>query len=317
MARDEYDVVVVGGGPAGLSGALMLARSRRTVLVVDAGRPRNAPAAHIHAFLTRDGTPPEDFLAIARTEVRGYGADVIDGTVMAATTVAGGFDVRLADGEAVRAQRLLVTTGLTDELPDVPGIAERWGRDVLHCPYCHGWEVRDRRIGILATGPIGVHQAQLFRQLSDQVTLLTHTGPELTGEDADALAARDITVVSGEVASLVVGDDRLAGARLASGEVVELDALVVAPRPVARADFFRTLGLDVTGHPAGIGEHVAAEPNGQTAVPGVWVAGNVTDMFAQVLAAAAAGSAAGAAINADLIDGEVRLAVAQRRPATL
>jgi thioredoxin reductase len=317
MTRDEYDVVVIGGGPAGLGGALLLARSRRSVLVVDAGDPRNVPAAHIHSFLTRDGTPPAEFLAAGRAEVRGYGGDVVDGTVVAATAVADGFDVRLADGTGVRARRLLVTTGLADELPDVPGIAQRWGRDVLHCPYCHGWEVRDQRVGILATGPAALHQAQLFRQLTDQVTVLTHTGPEPAGDDLDALTARDIAVVSGEVTSLVVAEDRLTGARLASGDVVALDAVVVAPRMVARAGLLRGLGLDVTDHPAGVGQHIAADPTGRTTVPGVWVAGNVTDVMAQVLGAAAAGSMAGAAINGDLITEEVGLAVTRRRPATL
>ncbi|MGH3379584.1 MAG: FAD-dependent oxidoreductase, partial [Actinoallomurus sp.] len=135
----RYDVVVIGGGAAGLGGALTLARARRTVLVIDEGRPRNAPAHHIHAYLGHEGTPPQDLLARGRTEVTGYGGEIEDGRVVAVErTEEGAFRVVLDHG-TVTASRLLVTTGLVDELPPVPGLAERWGRDVLHCPYCHGW----------------------------------------------------------------------------------------------------------------------------------------------------------------------------------
>src|SRR5690242_1208583 len=132
---ERYDVVVVGGGAAGLNGALMLARARRSVLVVDAGAPRNAPASGVHGLLGREGTPPAELLATGRAEVRGYGGRIEAGEVTAAARTAGGFAVTLADGRRVRAHRLLVTTGLSDVLPDVPGLRERWGRDVLHCPY--------------------------------------------------------------------------------------------------------------------------------------------------------------------------------------
>ena len=168
----RYDVVVIGGGAAGLNGALMLARSRRSVLVVDAGAPRNAPASGVHGLLGREGTPPGELLATGRAEVRGYGGRVETGEVTGGAADGGGFAVTLADGRRVRARRLLVTTGLTDELPDVPGLRERWGREVLHCPYCHGWEVRDQAIGVLASGPMSVHQALLFRQLSHGRRLL-------------------------------------------------------------------------------------------------------------------------------------------------
>src|SRR5687767_7374375 len=177
--QQQYDVVIIGGGAAGLSGAVALARSRRSVLVVDAGDPRNAPAGHVHNYLGREGTPPGELLAAGRAELAGYGGQFVSDTVVGAGRVDGGFRVSLAGGRTVGARRLLVGTGLVDELPDVPGLAERWGRDVLHCPYCHGYEVRDRAIGILATGPSAMHQALLFRQLSDDVTVFLHTAPEL------------------------------------------------------------------------------------------------------------------------------------------
>src|SRR3712207_715787 len=168
---ERYDVVVVGGGAAGLSGALALSRARRTVLVVDAGAPRNARAGHVHNYLGREGTPPAELLAIGREEVAGYGGEVTSGEVARIERGDDGFRVDLTDGRAVSARRLLVTTGLVDELPDLPGVRELWGRDVLHCPYCHGWEVRDRAVGIVATGPLGVYAALLWRQWTPDVTL--------------------------------------------------------------------------------------------------------------------------------------------------
>ena len=316
-----YDVVVVGGGAAGLSGALALGRARRSVLVIDGGQPRNAPAAHVHNYLSRDGAAPSELLAAGRAEVAGYGGRIISGSVASAARLdgqdnRGGFRVALTDGAVVHARRLLVATGLIDELPDVPGIAERWGRDVLHCPYCHGWEVRDQAIGVLATGPMAMHQAQLFRQWSADVTLFLHTEPEPTAEESEGLAARGINVVRGEVVSLEVTDDHLSGVRLASGQVVPRQAVVVGPRFYARADVLTSLGITTTElRVAGqvIGTYLPADPTGATAVLGVGAAGNVTDLMAQVISAAAAGLMVGAAVNADLIAEDIEHAVAARR----
>ncbi|MFF8844114.1 methyltransferase domain-containing protein [Streptomyces sp. NPDC015127] len=317
----HYDVVVVGGGAAGLSGALALVRARRSVLVIDSGRPRNAPAGHVHAFLTRDGTPPAQLLASGRDEVAGYGGEFAEGRVASAERLAdGGFRVVLDDGSSVVAARLLVATGVVDELPDVPGLAERWGRDVLHCPYCHGWEVRDRAIGILATGPLAAQQALMWRQWSKDVTLFLHTGPDPDDEEYEQLAAREITVVDGRVTGLDVGagaeGGALRGVRLEGGRVVGCDALVVAPLSTARVGAFAGLGLEAVEHHrngAVVGTRLPADENGATAVPGVWVAGNATAPADKVAGAAAAGVRAAVAINADLISDETRRAVADRR----
>jgi thioredoxin reductase (NADPH) len=342
MNENRYDVVVIGGGPAGLSAAVALARSRRTVLVADSGDPRNAPAAHVHNYLGREGTPPGDLLAAGRAEVAGYGGEIVTGTVTSAQRLddaredGARFRIVLADGEpaltggvltrgaltrgaltrGVLARRLLVTTGLADELPDVPGVADRWGRDVLHCPYCHGWEVRDQVIAVLASGPGAVHQALLFRQLSEHVTVLLNTAPELGGDVREQLDARGIAVVEGEVATLEVTGDRLTGVRLRSGQVVPCQAVVVQPRFTARAGVLSSLGLEPTDMEMGgqvVGSYVPAGPAGDTAVPGVWVAGNVADLKAQVISSAAAGLNAAAAINADLVEEDARVAVAARR----
>jgi thioredoxin reductase len=311
-----YDVVVIGGGAAGLSGALALSRARRSVLVVDSGTPRNAPAGHVHNYLAREGTPPAELLAAGRAEVAGYGGRFRPGEVVAARPGDDGFHLDLADGGSVRARRLLVTTGLVDELPEVPGVRELWGSDVLHCPYCHGWEVRDQAIGVLATNALGVHQALMWRQWSADVTLFLHTAPEPSDDEWEQLAARGVSVVTGEVAALETAGDRLTGVRLASGTVVPRRALVVAPRFTARSGVLASLGLAAADQEMGgvvFGSAVPADAGGATAVPGVWVAGNVTDLRAQVISSAAGGLNAAAALNADLIAEDTRRAVAARR----
>lgn len=306
----KFDVAVLGGGAAGLSGAVVLGRSRRSVVVVDAGSPRNAPAAGVHGFLTRDGISPLEFVEIGRAEVKHYGGLVLPATAVAAGRTGDGFEVTLDDGRSIAARRLLVTTGLADELPDVTGVAERWGRDVVHCPYCHGWEVRDQPVGVLATNTEwAVHQALLFRQLTPEVTFFQHTAQALTEQQAAELTAWGIGVVTAPVDSLEVTHDRITGLRLADGTVVACSAVAVAPRLVANSGVLTGLGLEPTAHPMGIGESIAADPTGLTEVPGVWVAGNVTDVMAQVVSSAASGVAAAAAINADLIAEDTQLTV--------
>ena len=300
--NESYDVVVVGGGAAGLAGAVALARSRRSVLVVDAGEPRNAPASDVHNFLSRDGTPPAQIYAAGRDEVARYGGRVESGRVTALSRDGERFVVQIGD-RAVTARRLLIATGLRDELPAVPGLAERWGTDVLHCPYCHGWEVRDQRIGILATGAGAVHQALLFRQLSGHVTMLAHTAPELVNEQREQFAALGVAVIEGMVVQVEADDNGLTGVRIADGTRVPLDALIVAPRMTANAELLAPLGLapvEVTQDGQVIGTQIQADPSGATSAPGVWVAGNLVSIQAQVITSAAAGLTAGAAINADL-----------------
>jgi thioredoxin reductase len=311
----KYDVIVIGGGAAGLSGALALVRFRRSVLVIDDGTPRNAPADGVHNFLTRDGVPPGEIYALGRQEVQGYGGEFVDGTVTTARRDEDGFTVELADGTTYRSRRLLVTTGLTDVLPDVPGLAERWGKDVVHCPYCHGWEVQDQAIGVLATSSMAMHQVQLFRQLSDDVTLFLHTAPEPTEEQWEELAARGIAVVQGKVEQVEVTDDRITSVRLEGGKVVPRQALAIQTTVRARAGFLADLGLEtalVEANGVEVGTAVEVDARGATHVPGVFAAGNVSSPMAQVMPSAAAGLAAAGGINFDLISEETRLAVAAR-----
>jgi thioredoxin reductase len=300
----QYDVAIIGGGAAGLSAALVLTRARRTILVVDAGTPRNAPATHMHGYLSRDGLPPAELLGVGRDEVRGYGGDIVTGT--ATEVVAGGtlgFGVRLDDGRQISARSLLVTTGLRDELPDIPGLLDRWARDVLHCPYCHGHEVRDRQLGVLGGNPGDVRYAQIVRQWTDDLVYFTPPDTLTTTERAE-LVARAIGVVEGAVEQLVIDDDRLRGVQMDDGCVVPRDALFVPPRFIPNSGLLASLGCDVDAN-----GWVIADNTGRTSVPGVWAAGNVIDPRAQVITAAGAGSAAAIALNADLVEDDVSNAV--------
>ncbi|MFJ7272427.1 NAD(P)/FAD-dependent oxidoreductase [Streptomyces sp. NPDC099050] len=314
------DAVVIGGGAAGLNGALMLARSRRSVVVIDSGTPRNAPAEGVHGLLGLDGTPPAELYGRGREEVRRYGGRVVTGEVRAAEHAAPSadgdlrFTVTLADGRLLTARRLLVATGLRDVLPELPGLAEQWGRGVVHCPYCHGWEVRDEPIGVLATGPASLHHALLFRQLTDDLVYFAH-GTELDAETRTRFAARGIRVVDTPAEEVVGdGDGGIRGVRLADGQIVDRRVLAVATTLVARTEGLAGLGLPMEDVPGG-GRRFASGAAGATAVPGVWVAGNVTDPMAQVGASAAAGALAGAHINAVLAVADTDAAVAAPAPA--
>jgi thioredoxin reductase len=318
MDKRQCDVAVIGGGAAGLSAALALGRSRRSVIVLDDGRPRNAPAAGMHNFLSRDGVPPAELLAAGRCEVEAYGGVIVAASATSARRDGDGFygfAVTTGDGGEVRARRLVVCTGLVDELPDVPGVPELWGSDVVHCPYCHGWEHADEAIGVLGSGPMAVHQALLFRQLSKDLVLFRHTAPPLAAEEAEQLEALGVRVVAGPVERLEAAGGRLSGVRMRDGAFFARDAVAVGPRMVARSGVLAGLGLEAVPHALGsaFGEFIESDPTGRTAVPGVWVAGNVTDLQAHVIAAAAQGTTAGAAVNADLVSEDARRAVSAAR----
>ena len=301
MNDQELDVVIIGGGAAGLSAALVLGRARRRVAVIDAGQPRNAPAAHMQGFLSRDGMPPSELLAVGRAEVTGYGVEIVNDRVL---HIEPGFTVTLASGHTRTARRILLATGVSDELPDIDGVRDRWGKDLLHCPYCHGWEVRDHPLGVLGSIPGCVQHALLVRQWSDDVVFFAHTY-DLSDDERRQLDARGIRIEDGLVAKLVVENDQLRGIALADGRIVERSAVFVRPGNVPHDDgLVAALGCDTND--AGF---VAVDTSGRTSNPGVWAAGNVVDPRAQVITSAGAGSAAAIAINADLVQEDLDIAL--------
>jgi thioredoxin reductase len=315
-----YDVVIVGGGGAGLSAALVLGRARRHVAVVDAGQPRNAPAAHMQGFLGSDGLPPAELLARGRAEVASYGVELVAGTVTVvapcesapnSTSAQRRFQVTLSDGSVLQTRAVLVTTGLRDEVPAVPGVRERWGRDLLHCPYCHGYEVADQPIGVLAGDPAttaeSLTHAHIIRQWSDDVVFFAN-GAALTAAQREQLVARAIGIVDEPVVSLAVEDDHLTGVVIDGGRIVPRTAVFVRPQFVPNDTVLVDLGCTVrdTGW-------VQVDGTGATSVPGVWAAGNATNPRAQVITAAGEGSAAAIAINNNLVDEDLHLAVTNFR----
>lgn len=312
IVERHCDVAVIGGSAAGLAGALQLGRQRRSVIVIDSGEPRNAPAAHMHSYLGHEGASPLEFSAVARAEVRSYGVEVLTGRAMDVTHIEKGpfrFRVELDSGHSVLARRVLAATGLVDEMPEVAGVPEQWGRDVIHCPFCHGFEVRDQRIVQIVTHPSGLHPAAMFRQLTDRFTIVVHEGLDGAHPEVDALRAAGVNVVERAVSSIVTnGRGRVAAVELQGGDRIGADAVVVGARFRARADAFESLGVEPVEHPSGLGDFVETDENGETSVPGFYAAGNLTDPSQQVLQAAANGSRVGAVISYSLAHEDVELA---------
>jgi thioredoxin reductase/SAM-dependent methyltransferase len=296
------DVAVIGGAAAGLGAALQLGRQRRSVIVVDAGEPRNASARHLHGYLGLEAVQPSHLITIGHEEVRSYGGEVLEGRAARVSRGANGrFRVELVGGNALLARRVLAASGLVDELPDIDGLAEHWGRDVIHCPFCHGYEVRGRRIVQVLTDPMGLPAAGLFRQLTAHLTIVVHDGLDEVAAEVDTLRAAGVQIVAGTVRRIVPGEGaRLAGVELADSRRIHADAVVVSPRFRVRAEPFAALGLHPAPHPSGLGDCIATDAMGATTVPGVYAAGNVTDPSQQVLHAAANGTRVGAMISASL-----------------
>lgn len=314
---DDYDLLVVGGGAAGLSGAIAVARFGRRVLVLDAGQPRNAPATGVHNLLGHDNISPLELLAKGRAEFARFGGELLRVAASTARRLPGEtirFAVDLADGRTVTARRVLVASGAVDRLPDVAGLAERWGTDVLHCPFCHGWEVRGRRIGVLGHGALAVHAAKLWSQLGS-VTLVLEE-PTLSEPDRAILDALGVRIVDEPALRLIVQNDRLIGLETRSGSV-DIDAAVAVPFTDARSPLLASLGvptrpIEMNGRV--LGWSAEADPNGITSVPGVAVAGNVVDITAQVSQSMAAGTRAAGMLLMSLIEDE---AAALTRAATI
>ena len=308
MAREQaqYDVVIVGGGAAGLSAAVMLGRARRSVLVIDAGQPRNRFAPRMHGLLSRDGMSPLELLEHGRREARGYGIEFETARVSSIEQGEGLFIVRAT--RDVMARRVVVATGLIDVLPGIPGLETLWGTAAVVCPYCDGWEVRDQPIGVIATSPASRNQAHLLRQWTPDLTVFGAREAGIPDGEIDGLVARGVRVappareVTGSLGAVVI---------LTETAEYPVARVFVGARPQPSDSLLTALGCATIDTPAGV--FVSTDSTGQTSVEGVWAIGNVADVKALVPIALGAGTNAATHINISLVEEEIATLLATQR----
>ncbi len=303
--QDLYEAAIVGGGAAGLSAALVLGRSCRSAIVCDDGRPRNAVADRMHGFLSRDGTPPADLLRIGREQLREYPAvEFAQTRVDAIAGECGAFVIETSGGVSYRARRVLLATGVYDALPEVEGLREFWGRCAFVCPYCDGWEVRDKRIAVVGKGAKAVELAQELRQWSDYVIACMEGDDALNAEHRAWLAATGTKTIIPALRGLHGGDGCLRYLEFQDGSTEACDAVFFSAPLRPRYPLVDMLGCRV--HDDG---KIEIDERGRTTVPGVYAAGDAVTSVHQVVLAASSGVCAAMAINEDRLKEEVRQVV--------
>lgn len=295
----RHDAIIIGGSFAGLSAAMYIARARRSVRVIDAGSPRNRFAAHSHGFFAQDGSEPGAMLATARAQVAAYPtASFIQGEAVGAAREPDGFSVTLATGEVLQGARLVLAFGISDELPAIPGVAERWGRSVLHCPYCHGYEFSGRRLGVLSLSPMSPHQAMLIAEWGP-TTFYLNGGSEPDQEPLAALRERGVLIEPDPVRALHGEGARLSAIELEDGRMSAVDALYLGPRTRLNSDIARQLGCEM--EEGASGPVIRTDDQKMTTVSGVYAAGDITRSMHNVTFASADGVTAGIALHRSLV----------------
>lgn len=315
ISAEHWDVIIIGGGAAGLSAALILARARRRVLVLDAQEPRNRFAPHMHGVLSRDGYSPLDLVADGYREVRAADGVIESARVVEVRATDRGFQVVTEAGARATGRRLVIATGARDELPDIPGLADQWGRGVVACPYCDGYEATGRVIGVLASSVAGLHKAHMLLSYSRDVTVFTALAGTIPDADRLVLEERGARLEPRAVTGVVTDGDRMTGLRLADGTVVPVDVVFAEPSLVALDEPLRQLGAARTDTP--MGPWVSVDPLGTTSVEGVWAVGNASNPGALVPIAAGSGATAALAINREFVAEEVAAATDRVAAASL
>ncbi|WP_423066729.1 NAD(P)/FAD-dependent oxidoreductase [Devosia sp. CN2-171] len=293
-----HDAIIVGGSFAGLAAATYIARGRRTAAIIDTGLPRNRFAAHSHGFLTHDGNAPAEILATARAQVAAYPTvQFIDGSANSATKTGDGFAVTLGTGEVVEARKLVLAYGISDILPEIPGLKERWGNSVIHCPYCHGYEFSDRQLGVLNMQLRSSHQAQLIAEWGPTTFFLN--GETIDDATRTMLEKRGVAIEPTPVKSLHGDGKHLSGVELIDGRTVGIEALYIGAPTRHNSSIAIDLGCDTEESPAG--PVIKVDGMKMTTVPGVYAAGDITRAMHNVTFAVADGVMAGVAIHASLV----------------
>lgn len=292
-----YDVIIVGGSTAGLSAALVLGRFRRRVLICDHQKPRNAPADAAHNFFTRDGTPPEELLEIGREQLRPYATVQYQmAEVVSVKPIDDGFEVQTAKGDIWQSQRVLLATGVRDELPAIAGLADYWGHGgVYHCPYCHGWEARDQQIVIIGDGEVIYHLSALLSALSTDISACLYGEPAPTPAQRSQLESLGVTLYEGDIEAVEGETGHVEGIRLGDGRLLPCQAIFVHTKPQVHIPLAQELGchFDERGY-------VQIDELGRTSVSNLYAAGDMVTPFHQLVAAAASGAVAASGINTDI-----------------
>ncbi|GGO31985.1 NAD(P)/FAD-dependent oxidoreductase [Deinococcus humi] len=307
----HFDAIVIGGSYAGLSGAMQIARSGRPVCIIDSNRPRNRFAAHSHGFFGQDGQPPRQMIAQARADLTRYpNVTFRDTRAITASREDGGFSVTTETGGPLHARKLLLAYGVVDLLPDISGLAERWGVTALHCPYCHGYEVKNERLGVLGVSPLSTHQALLISDWGP-VTFFLNGQPQPDEVTLAKLAERGVKVETALVTALEGSAPALSGVRLEDDRLIALDALFLGSRIRPASDIAEQLGCATE---EGLqGPLLQTDAFKQTSVPGVYAAGDITPRVANASMAAADGVFAGASLHQSLLFGPLA-ALEKNRP---
>ena len=295
----RHDAIIIGGSFAGLSAGMYVARARRSVCIVDTGSPRNRFAAHSHGFFAQDGSEPGTMLATARSQVAAYPtATFIEGEAISAAREQDGFSVGLTTGEALESTRLVLAFGISDELPAIPGLAERWGRSVLHCPYCHGYEFSGQRLGVLNVSPRSLHQAMLVAEWGP-TTLYLNGASHPDDASLAELQKRGVAIEPAPVGALQGEGARLSVIELTDGRTLAIDALYLGPRTRLNSRIAQVLGCELDD---GIfGSIIRTDDAKMTTVPGVYAAGDITRDVHNATWASADGVTAGMALHRSLV----------------
>lgn len=295
----QLDVIIIGGSFAGLSAAMQLARGQRKVTVIDAGEPRNRYADQSHGFFGLDGVSPFAIQQEAYRQLLKYPtADIVKGKAIAIEKIASEFHVMLEDNTSLHSKKLILATGVRDELPAIPGLKERWGATVIHCPYCHGYEVRNQPLGVLATSPLSTHQAGMIPDWGP-TTYFTQGLYEPDEEQRAFLLKRGVTIESTPIVEVLGRAPEISSVYLADGRTIRLAALFVGPKTHMASPFAEQLGCEFEEGPLGL--VIKTDPFKQTSVEGIFAAGDMGNPMQNATLASASGVMAGVGAHQSLM----------------
>lgn len=296
--QNDFDVIVTGGSYAGLSAAMSLGRALRKVLVIDSGKPCNRQTPHSHNFLTRDGQTPKEIATLAKEQVAKYSTVTFyEGLAVSGTAIEAGFEITTQGGHVFTAKKLVFATGVRDLMPDLKGFAECWGISVIHCPYCHGYEVHHEKTGVLANGDLAFEYVKLISNWTQDLTLFTNGRSTLTAEQTEKIGSHNIQIVEKEIDHFEQQDGRIRQLVFKDQSVFPLKAIYHKPAFEQHCDIPVALGCELTEQ--GL---LKVDAFQKTNVPGIYACGDNTIAMRSVANAVAAGSFAGAALNRELVD---------------